>query len=126
MREQDPFQIVKTFNCHINNGDLEGLSSLMTDDHTFIDSAGDIVPGKQEMLSVWEGFFAAYPDYQNIFQHLETKGDTVLILGYSTCSNEPTLDGPALWAAKVRDGLIAEWRVYEDTEDNRRQLGINM
>jgi ketosteroid isomerase-like protein len=98
----------------------------MTDDHTFIDSAGDIVPGKQEMLSVWEGFFAAYPDYQNIFQHLETKGDTVLILGYSTCSNEPTLDGPALWAAKVRDGLIAEWRVYEDTEDNRRQLGINM
>ncbi|MGM0374597.1 MAG: hypothetical protein ACQEQQ_09300, partial [Chloroflexota bacterium] len=76
------------------------------------------------MLSAWKDFFAAYPDYRNLFQRLEKRGDTVLIVGYSTSSNEPALDGPALWTAKIRGGLVTEWRVYEDTEDNRMQLGF--
>lgn len=45
------------------------------------------------------------------------------MLGRSRCS-EPALDGPAIWAAIVRDARVAEWRVYVDSDDNRRTLGL--
>ena len=35
------------FNEHINNGDLDGLAKLMTDDHTFIDTADQVIRGKR-------------------------------------------------------------------------------
>ena len=35
------------FNEHINNGDLDGLAKLMTDDHTFIDTADHVIRGKR-------------------------------------------------------------------------------
>jgi hypothetical protein len=45
------------------------------------------------------------------------------VLGRSLCTLE-ALDGPAIWRAVVRNGRLAEWRVYEDNEDARRTLGI--
>jgi hypothetical protein len=72
---------------------------------------------------VWRGFFAAFPDYRNIFDQLEVEGDRVIVVGRSTCS-DGRLDGPALWTAKVRDGRLAEWRVYSDTPTNRHTLGV--
>jgi hypothetical protein len=40
------------------------------------------------------------------------------------CPNNKELDGPAIWTAKVSGDKLAEWRVYEDTTENRTQLGI--
>ena len=34
------------------------------------------------------------------------------------------LDGPSLWSAKVHEGRVSEWRVYEDTDQNRRNLKL--
>ncbi len=51
------------------------------------------------------------------------EGNFVAIAGYSTCSYGP-LDRPALWSARVRDGLVSEWRVYEDTPENRGKIGL--
>jgi len=117
-------QTVKKFNQCINEGDLEGLTSLMTKGHTFIDSQGDIIQGKVNMKSVWGQFFTAYPDYENTFERVGELGNTVVMHGYSTCSSEPALEGPAIWTAKVQGGLVAEWRVYEDTEKNQKRLGL--
>jgi len=47
----------------------------------------------------------------------------VAIAGYSTCSYGP-LDRPALWSARVRDGLVSEWRVVGDTPENRGKIGL--
>ncbi len=58
-----------------------------------------------------------------MFTRVQAEGDFVAIAVYSTCSYEP-LDGPALWSARVRDGLVSEWRVYEDTLENRRKIGL--
>jgi SnoaL-like domain len=95
----------------------------MTDDHTFIDTAGHAIRGKSMCLEAWRGFFTAFPDYRNIFDRLEVDHDRVAVVGRSSCS-DVRLDGPALWAAKVRDGKLAEWRVYEDTPTNRHKLGV--
>jgi len=112
------------FNNYINNLDLEGLSSLMTDDHTFIDSENDALKGKEMMTEGWRTFFDSYPDYRNIFERVEMKDGMVVIIGYSICPNESLLDGPAVWSVKVRDGKLSEWRVYLDSPENRSILGI--
>ena len=49
----DPKLVAMLFNEQINHRDLEALTEMMTDDHTFIDSEGDIVKGKKEMKKGW-------------------------------------------------------------------------
>jgi ketosteroid isomerase-like protein len=111
------------FNECIGRGDTEGLAVLMTDDHVFIDTANRAIHGKERALQAWRGFFERFPGYRNVFESLRCSGDLVTIKGYSTCSDK-RLDGPALWTARVRDNQIAEWRVYDDTPENRSRLGL--
>jgi hypothetical protein len=47
----------------------------------------------------------------------------VTIVGRSECSVD-VLAGPALWTARVRDGLVARWQVYQDSPQNRTMLGL--
>lgn len=107
----------------INDQDLEGLTALMTEDHTFIDSSGEVQAGKDQMAAGWKEFFGRYPDYRNHFQYLINRGDWVYILGRSSCTHQ-SLDGPAIWTARIDGGQVAEWRVYLDTESNRLKLDL--
>ena len=111
------------FNGCINDRDIEGLATLMTDDHTFIDSGDNVVQGKSDALQAWEGFFDSFPDYQNVFEKVATRNETVTIIGHSTCSDK-RLHGPAIWTAKIIKSKVAEWRVYDDTPDIRQKLGV--
>ncbi len=112
------------FNEAINQRDLDALDGLMTDDHTFIDSDGKVLAGRQRVLEAWRGFFETFPDYRNEWSRVIPMGGTVIAVGRSVCSTEPALDGPAIWAARTADGKLSEWRVYEDTPSNRSHLGI--
>jgi ketosteroid isomerase-like protein len=124
MSDEYPKSVVLQFNECINNRDLQGLSDLMTEDHVFIDSNDDVHSGKELMIKGWRDFFNQFPDYRNHFAIVESRGDQVLVIGHSACSFKQ-LDGPALWTAKVEDGLVAEWRVYLDTVENRGKLNLN-
>ncbi|MER5935713.1 nuclear transport factor 2 family protein [Streptomyces sp. NPDC001928] len=110
----DPTDVVHRFNAAINDRDLDGLASLMSDDHTLVDSEGGTVRGKRACLDAWRGFFAAFPDYRNTFTELTVRGDVVVVTGYSDCSR-PELAGPALWTARVTGPLVREWRVTAET-----------
>jgi ketosteroid isomerase-like protein len=112
------------FNDAITAQSVEALALLMTEDHRFIDSAGSTVEGKAACLDAWRGFFESFPDYRNEFDDVASQGDTVVMRGRSICST-PELDGPALWSARVEDGLLTEWRVHPDEPANRRALGIS-
>jgi ketosteroid isomerase-like protein len=105
----DVMMVALRFNEKINQRYLDGLVELMTDDHTFIDNSGDT---DKNMKEGWRQFFEKYPDYRNIFTSVTVKDNVVVMVGYSTCSNEPRLNGPSMWTAKVRGGLVSEWRVY--------------
>lgn len=122
-RKEDPVEIVSAFNEAINRRDLGALSNLMTEDHVFIDAGDEVRRGKDTMVEGWRKFFDQYPDYRNHFQVVENVGREVLVVGYSTCAFK-ALDGPALWTAKVIDGRVAEWRVYLDTNQNRKKLNL--
>ena len=115
--------VAERFNDCINRQDLAGLVALMTEDHAFTDAEGNTIVGRDACRAAWEGFFAAFPDYRNVFESVRTDGDATTIAGRSVCS-EPALAGPALWSATIRDGLVAGWRVLYDTEENRSALGL--
>ena len=108
----DPRSVVVAFNDRINARDLAGLTDLMTEDHTFVDPAGAVVRGRAACTAAWRGFFAAFTDYRNVFAAVVADGDTVTVIGRSTCS-EPALAGPARWTATVRDGKVACWQVTD-------------
>lgn len=123
MNKKDPKLTVLQFNECINKQDIEGLSNLMADNHVFIDSSDDVHRGKESMIKGWIEFFNLYPDYRNHFPKIESRENLVLIIGYSTCSHN-TLDGPAIWTANIENDLVAEWRVYLDTQENRAKLKL--
>lgn len=108
-------ETVIKFYDFINSCNIGGLSSMMTDDHAFIDTLNSEIKGKENCVIACEGFFEAFPDYKNYFTKLAYKDNFVMIEGYSTCSVK-ILDGPALWTAKVNGNKISEWRVYEQNE----------
>ena len=117
--------IVLSFNDCINARDLDGLSQWMTDDNVFIDTAGAAVSGKPACLGAWQSFFAAFPDYRNVFDRIQSAENIVVASGRSHCS-EARLAGPGLWRATIGDARIREWRVYNDTKDTRRTLGLTV
>ena len=117
------FEVASRFNAYINDADLDGLTSMMTDDHHFIDAAGSVVSGTVAVAAAWNSFFKAFPGYRNVFVQHKVDGAVVAIEGRSVCS-DPRLDGPALWRAVVQQGKVAQWRVYEDTIENRQVLGL--
>ncbi|MEV6732923.1 MULTISPECIES: nuclear transport factor 2 family protein [unclassified Streptomyces] len=115
--------VVVRFNDCINAQDVDGLALLMSEDHVFVDSAGSRTGGRQACLEAWRGFFAAFPDYRNVFTSLRSEGDLVTIEGHSVCT-EPALAGPVLWTARATGNRLAEWRVHEDSPANRRRLDL--
>lgn len=108
----DAFDVMMTalrFNEAINQRNLEGFVTLLTEDHVFIDNFGHI---DTHVAEGWHAFFTKYPDSRNVFTFVTVHNDVAVMIGYSTCTKEPHLNGPSMWTAKVRDGRVAEWRVY--------------
>lgn len=124
MNKRDPKLIVLQFNEYINNQDIEGLANLMAHDYQFVDSGDDVQQGKEANVQGWLVFFKQFPDYLNHFLIVESRGNSVFVIGHSTCADD-RLDGPAIWTAKVENDLVAEWRVYLDTPENREQLELS-
>jgi CheY-like chemotaxis protein/ketosteroid isomerase-like protein len=122
-REAEPRRVAERFNDAINARDITRLVGLMTNDHAFIDTEGTRTEGRDAAERAWRAFFSAFPDYRNELASAEARGGAVVFTGRSSCS-EPALDGPGLWRAIVRGGCVAEWRVYEDTAENRRALAL--
>lgn len=123
MSPSQHIELVSQFNDCINRQDIARLAEFMTDDHALIDSAGGSVRGKEAVLAAWRGFFKAFSDYRNVFEQYHCRGGLIVISGCSTCSDK-RLDGPAIWTATLRRGKLSEWRVYEDTRENRQRLGL--
>lgn len=117
MSDRDVATVV-AFNVAINARDLDALSALMHERHRFVDSAGATLEGKAACIEAWRGFFAAFPDYRNIFDEVGVDATgAVQVRGRSQCST-PALDGPARWRALVEDGLVVLWQVSDVTDQD--------
>ena len=113
----DSAAIFRQFVTAINSHNVKALTVLMTTDHVFVDSAGNSTRNATSMEVGWRGYFAMCPDYWIQADHVLAEGDEVLAAGEAG----GTIDGvswrtPAAWKAVIRDGKVAEWRVFADNK----------
>ncbi|MBI4879444.1 MAG: nuclear transport factor 2 family protein [Planctomycetes bacterium] len=115
-------QVVKAFIAAINRRDAAALAELMAEDHTFVDSRGTRVSGREKMAAGWTEYFRMFPDYT---VHAETiVHDKGLVAAFgSACGTysgrrgpvpENRIEMPAAWKAVVEKGRIKLWQVYAD------------
>ena len=118
----DEIDIVKAFIEAINRRNPAEISSWMTEDHTFVDSAGTIESGREKMTAGWEGYFRMFPDYEIRIESI--LGDKTLVAVFGSASGtyngkrglvpENRIEMPAAWRAIVANGKIKFWQVYAD------------
>lgn len=119
---------VEAINCH----DVDGLASLMTEDHCFIDGLEQLVRGRERMKTGWAGYFGWFPDYSVKVDDILSKGNMVGLFG--TAQGTYSINGrllpenhweiPAAWKAVVQGGRISEWHVYADNEPVWKIMGV--
>jgi ketosteroid isomerase-like protein len=113
----DSAAIFRQFVSAINSHNVTAVTVLMTTDHVFVDSAGNRTRSATSMELGWRGYFAMCPDYWVQTDHVFADGGDVLAAGEAG----GTIDGvswqtPAAWKAVIRDGKVAEWRVFADNK----------
>jgi len=129
----------------INRQDVPALLDLMTPDHLFTDSLGNIVRGRDSMRAGWKLYFQMVPDYQLTVEETYSMESKVVMLGtaggtYShafesiratgmpstlpdgTSKYENRWQTPAAVRARIEDGKVAEWRIYADNEPIRKLM----
>ncbi|MFX0043811.1 MAG: hypothetical protein ACFE8L_12940 [Candidatus Hodarchaeota archaeon] len=121
MNSKDPKLTALQFNEYINNQDISGLSNLMAEDHIFIDRKGDRYG---DMVNGWKEFFNNFPTYKNYFTRVESRDNLVILIGYAKWSKDSLEEDHAIWTATVENDLVAEWHIYEDTEENRKKFNV--
>ena len=124
-KQIEPQSIALKFNDCINNADIERLIGLMTEDHVFIDTANNRTEGKyNNRVTTWEPFFKLFPGYRNIFEKVISKGSTVILQGYSVCSDESLNNVHAIWVAEIVKDKVSLWHIHPDTKENREKFGL--
>lgn len=120
--------VVRAFIDAINRGDVARLSELMTEDHVFMDAAGNASSGKTDMEEGWRKYFRMFPDYRIEAEIMIQDGDLVAVFG----SASGTYNGrrglvpanriamPAAWKAVVENDKIKLWQVYADWTEGWR------
>ncbi len=113
-------RIILSYIDAINEGDVDKLSDLMSNDHLFIDSNNNRVEGKEAMKKSWTECFAQFPDYKIEIQDVLENDRLICILGYASGTYKPLANDknsnyrkvPAAWSAIVEDDTVKQWQVY--------------
>jgi ketosteroid isomerase-like protein len=115
MSGSSPASIVRTFVEYVNEGDFEGIASLLSERVKFTDIRGRVYREKDFMADYVRNF----PDYKILVHHILQGGQGAAIVGKTAGSHVPPgieRQETLVWTAEVRDGLITEWRIYSDAE----------
>jgi ketosteroid isomerase-like protein len=123
-------EIAQNFVKAINAHDTGSLTKLMSSDHVFVDSLGNRFP-VSAMRSGWQEYFMMVPDYWIKVDQIVSAGNAIILC----CSAGGTFvprggmikpenkwETPAVWRALVKEGRVAEWRVYCDNEPIREKM----
>jgi len=121
-------EVVKSFIAAINRRAPSRIFSLMTADHTLIDSSGGIRSGRENVAAGWEEYFCMFPDYKIRVERI--LGDKNLVAVFGSASGtyngkrglvpENRIEMPAAWKAVVKEGKVRLWQVYADWTEGAR------
>jgi limonene-1,2-epoxide hydrolase len=127
-RTPNEIEVVKAFIAAINRRDPSGIADLMTGDHTFVDSAGSIQTGRENMTSGWKEYFRMFPDYEIRIESIVADGTLVGVFGSAAGTYngrrglvpENRIEMPAAWKAVVENGKVKHWQVFADWTEGLR------
>jgi ketosteroid isomerase-like protein len=130
MEAQSPKSTAHAFVNAINRHDPDALFALMSPNHCMIDALGNRMEGRESLRSAWLAYFRMVPDYEVNIEETISSGPTVVMLGMArgTYTRDGQLRPENRWQtplavrARVRDGLLEEWRIYADNEPMRRLM----
>ena len=111
---------VREFIARINGHDVDGIVALCTTEHRFVDGAGRVLTGHEQLQAAWSGYFQLFPDYCVEIESLAVADAVVLAAGSASATAAPGTPKaqrwriPAAWRAEVRGGLVDLWQVYAD------------
>jgi ketosteroid isomerase-like protein len=133
MNPTTSLDVAMAFVAKINAHDVDGLVALMTPDQVFVDALDNKISGSDAMRKGWQGYFALFPDYAIEVTEVFNRGDLVALFGkargtFAVNGNLPRenfWEVPAAWKAVVKDGRVAEWRVYCDNDPARKIMAAN-
>ncbi len=114
--------VVTDFVKAINDGDVNRIYELMTEDHAFIDAQDHVHKGREFMKNAWKEYFEMFPDYQIDITEIIGTDTLFALFGYvsGTYKNLKNKDNsnywriPGSWKAIVADKKIRHWQVYCD------------
>ena len=75
------------------------------------------------MTEGWTAFIKGFPEYRNTFEKIVKKDGLICIPGYAYWKEDYPYD-PVNWTAVIEDHMITEWRVYEDSPENRTRFNL--
>lgn len=121
------------FVAKINAHDVDGLVALMTPDHLFVDALNNSFRGPEQMRQGWTFYLRMFPDYAIEVTDELSHGDVIAMFGKArgtfavngTLARENFWEIPAAWKAVVKDGRVAEWRVYCDNDPARKIMAAH-
>jgi ketosteroid isomerase-like protein len=120
------------FVAKINAHDVDGLVALMTPDDLFVDALDHSFRGAEQVRQGWKFYFGMFPDYAIEVTDEFGRGDVVAmfekrahIRRQRKLARENFWEIPAAWKAAVKDGRVAEWRVYCDNDPARKIMAAN-
>jgi limonene-1,2-epoxide hydrolase len=124
----DEINTVKALIAAINQRNPSEISSMMTEDHVFIDSAGNVAEGREKMTTGWKKYFQMFPDYEIKVENILAEKTLVAIFGSASGTfhgkrglvPENRIEMPAAWKAIVVNGKIKLWQVYADWTEGQR------
>jgi len=114
----------------INQSDIEGVIALLSPDTTYVDLAGNMERGKEQLADYWRGYLKAHPNYQIYIHRIFTIKNEVVLVGRTTGSHLKLPDEiefqeqGLIWLVDSSDGLIESWRLYQDTVENELTLDL--
>lgn len=117
------------FVAAINDGDLDQLTALMTDDHRLCVLTEPPLVGRDANRTAWSGYLNSFPVYRIHLQQVAARGGEVAALGSTTGSHLGLPDDEErlltmIWLASVTDGRLTEWRLVDDTPAARASHGL--
>ena len=118
----DTARVAQSFIAAINRHSVGDISELMSENHTFIDSQGHTVVGREAMITGWTAYFGMFPDFEIIIEQILTDGNIVAIFGRAAGTfngkrgvlPQNRIAMPCAWKAVIADDKVKLWEVYAD------------
>ncbi len=126
----DSLKIITDFIDKINHKDVEGVVSLLSINHTFIDGEGEVKRDYERIANGWRDYLTTQKSYRIYIRQIFELEDSVAIIGHTTGSHLALSDEVefhsegVIWLAKVVENKISQWQIFRDSIENIKTLKL--